>query len=1402
MYKTLVIIFLLVAPTYITAQTYTELENTGLPQVKYSCCSLGDINADGLLDIVISGDGLATTVIYLNKGNNVFEQDTLNPNLPAFEFGKFDILDFDNDGDPDLVMDGRTNSSVYPFPNFSKNNGDGQFEMQDFMSFSYAEFTIFEPGDFDNDGDIDIFSTTAGLFENNGRNNFYKVETVVPALTNGSADWGDFDKDGDLDLLVTGDAGWPDYAFSKIYINQGNNVFVADTSSSLEKIRYGMAKWGDYDNDGFLDIFLCGSDENAVKIYRNNNLKFEELSIVSSYRLASPAIDLGDYNNDGWLDFVVTGSGTNGKVTKVYKNNAGINFTEETQENIQGVESGVIKFGDIDNDLDLDIILTGSGNYLNTGYGERITKIYLNNTSQSNTPPSPPIRLSANSDTTTAVLHWASGNDAETPANGLGYVLELKRGQDNLIVSPASYQLGRNIKDTCLLIKNLEPGYYYWKVKTIDNGFLASSYSGEHSFYIGDSIPVINHYPKPIKISRGSERFTLTVQNIGKGLLDFTKVEALNDWFSINTETEGDSLNIILQFSKNEDALRKGHIRLTDNHALNSPYIIEFTQDGKSIFMEDTSQNLVDISYSAIGVADYDNDNDMDMLTSGEDYYSLTTLYQNTPDSLREVNSDVFPQLSRGEIKWADYDNDGDMDVFISGAKAPYESDKQSKLFKNLGNGIFEEDSISNITAMFASKADFGDYNNDGFIDLIVSGSSDQGEKTSLFRNDKGKSLNQLSSFEMSGDYYANVFFVDFDLDYDMDILLEGELYENTGDDNFQPYTNGDFVKDRNCSWGDFDNDGDVDIFSGGLILLNDGNGFFTKSEAAGLPVNITYHAWADYDNDGDLDIIFKIYYKTYLFNNNGHAEFTQQEGISFADIQGTVAFIDYNADGKSDIVSTGFNRSGTAVTKLYTNKSYTSNTVADPPKTLQNSVSFDTVHLSWDKGSDDESASEGLSYNCYLYRLGSDTIFNSMSDHSTGQLRVPFRGNAQHNQGWKIRLDSAGIYRWAVQTIDQAYTGSLFSGEKEFEAVPALQFAPAMENQKCQVDKENLLKWDEAFIEYVKLEYKISGDENWNIIQDSITASEKQFTWTTPYIQPTEILIRISNARYDLSDTISLMLIPSIKITDPISGVESMPNDTLTIKWEGPYSDTFTVSFRPQNESDWTIIAENLTDESDSYKWCLPLVNPGAYWMKVYDSEINESADSILINTLPYLKIVNPQAKQEVLYKESTEIKWISAYADNVSISFKPSKRYYWQTLSYNYSAEQEAYTWAVSQYIFAGDSCQILIKDVNSNASDTSGYFYLVDSLTTGLASNISSGVDIRIYPNPVKDILNMELFATPNTEYGLIIYNSFGVKVFGDKVFGGINSFDLSRLPAGVYLVNLFDGKRTFNRKIVVQ
>ncbi len=72
---------------------------------------------------------------------------------------------------------------------------------------------------------------------------------------------------------------------SKIYHNNGNNTFTEQTSISLTGVGYGSAAWGDYDNDGYLDILLTGYNEQSIsvsKIYHNNgNNSFTEQTSIS-----------------------------------------------------------------------------------------------------------------------------------------------------------------------------------------------------------------------------------------------------------------------------------------------------------------------------------------------------------------------------------------------------------------------------------------------------------------------------------------------------------------------------------------------------------------------------------------------------------------------------------------------------------------------------------------------------------------------------------------------------------------------------------------------------------------------------------------------------------------------------------------------------------------------------------------------------------------------------------------------------------------------------------------------------------------------------------------------------------------------------------------------------------------
>ena len=92
---------------------------------------------------------------------------------------------------------------------------------------------------------------------------------MMMAISPTWAAWGDYDNDGDLDILLTGSNGGK---ISKVYRNDSGSF--ADINANLTGVNYGSVAWGDYDNDGDLDILLTGDDtddNHITKVYRNDS---------------------------------------------------------------------------------------------------------------------------------------------------------------------------------------------------------------------------------------------------------------------------------------------------------------------------------------------------------------------------------------------------------------------------------------------------------------------------------------------------------------------------------------------------------------------------------------------------------------------------------------------------------------------------------------------------------------------------------------------------------------------------------------------------------------------------------------------------------------------------------------------------------------------------------------------------------------------------------------------------------------------------------------------------------------------------------------------------------------------------------------------------------------------------
>ncbi|NUO20207.1 VCBS repeat-containing protein [bacterium] len=227
--------------------------------------------------------------------------------------------------------------------------------------------------DTDNDGDLDLFITndeeTQGNFYylNDGTGNFSvaAVDTIVETGGhNVGASWGDFDNDGDADCFV---ARWSNQS-NKLYINLGDGTFgrgnVPPVTNSGGYSETGS--WADYDNNGWLDLFVTNSAGNNHHnwLYRSNgDGSFNSMLIapISTDGDDSRSAGWCDFNSDGHSDIFVANE--NADNDALYVSNGDGTFTRwtGTYPGVDGANNFTSSWGDIDNDGDFDLFVGSYG---------------------------------------------------------------------------------------------------------------------------------------------------------------------------------------------------------------------------------------------------------------------------------------------------------------------------------------------------------------------------------------------------------------------------------------------------------------------------------------------------------------------------------------------------------------------------------------------------------------------------------------------------------------------------------------------------------------------------------------------------------------------------------------------------------------------------------------------------------------------------------------------------------------------------------------------------------------------------------------------------------------------------------------------------------------------------------
>ncbi len=510
-----------VTPHCLFAQTFTDI-NAGLTGVSEGSAAWGDYDNDGDLDLVETGlteGGAVIAKIYRNDDNGTFTD--IGASLTGVRRSSAAWGDYDNDGDLDLVLSGTTSpGSIMPDTTIIYRNDNGNFVGIGTSIVNVTEGST-SWADYDNDGDLDLLvagsvdglNNTAKLYRNDGAGQFTDIQASLSPTGNAAAAWGDYDNDGDLDILLSGNNGFS--FFTKIYRNDGNGTFL-DIGASFTGVMLGSVAWGDYDQDGDLDVLLTGSLNGGgssviSKVYRNDGSGvFTDIGASLTGVYVSSAV-WGDCDNDGDLDILLSGNtdGGTGRITKIYRNDGSGIFTDINAALTASYWSSAA-WGDHDNDGDLDILQTG---HIVTNY---IAKIYRNEGSVFNTAPSAPSNLSSLVSANSATLSWNKATDSETAQNSLTYNLRIGTtpgGSQTLspMASSGGYRKLSKMGNAGLkngwTVKNLPGGTYYWSVQTIDNVFAGSAFATEESF----SIAGVNvTAPNTAQILIGSSSYSIT----------------------------------------------------------------------------------------------------------------------------------------------------------------------------------------------------------------------------------------------------------------------------------------------------------------------------------------------------------------------------------------------------------------------------------------------------------------------------------------------------------------------------------------------------------------------------------------------------------------------------------------------------------------------------------------------------------------------------------------------------------------------------------------------------------------------------------------------------------------------------------------------------------------------------
>ena len=769
--------------------------------------------------------------------------------------------------------------------------------------------------DFNNDGFTDLFLANGlvdRLFRNNGGVDFTDITTsagfdMTLKSRGTSASWADFNNDGFLDLYVTNHNPIPDTPNAprqdRLYLNNGDETF-ADVSNLLSATGtitgYGfIGGWTDFDHDGDPDLVLI-----------NDCFAFDP--IPNQF-----------FRNDGDTDSLLLW-----KFTEI-GDSLGINYCE----NGMG-----LAIGDYNRDGWMDYYYSNIGPSVlmkNTGGAYTDVSTIAGVNGQDGTLPLPDyswgtcfadVNLDGWSD-----LYLVLGTYHYPSSTYPQYNMFFLNNQNGIDFTDCSdlYNLADSTKGRTVVSGDYD--------EDGDPDFALVNY-GEEIILKRNDIHQTGHYLKVDLVGVTSNR-----DGIGAKLTIRTPDTTKQYWEmrSGSSLGGGDALTALFGLGANAqvDTLKinwpSGCVQTVTNIPADQRIVIEeFDPDSAVVsFVDVALLKGIDATCGTCGVgngvsfADF-NDDGWDDLTFGTEGGDSILFYENTGSGFVKLPSLVNSTCKQEQVLWVDLDNDGDKDFVVTCFMG------QNRIYENTGDlQLVDVTTAAGIATQ--NTPSYGvvaaDYDEDGDLDLYFANwSFDDIHTNYLYTNDGDLTFTDNTGFAGVSDGYMLTFCSAF-FDYDGDGLLDlynsqdrdtdpNSLFKNNGDGTFTDVSVASganiAIDAMNVGVGDYDVDGDFDVYitntpPGNVLLQNQGDGTFEDvAEDVGVAMyKATWGGnWIDADHDKDLDLYVssmhmgsacssELFLNQYPQDTFYSMTFTGDSLNSFSNAIG-----DFNNDGLADI--------------------------------------------------------------------------------------------------------------------------------------------------------------------------------------------------------------------------------------------------------------------------------------------------------------------------------------------------------------------------------------------------------------------------------------------------------------------------------------------------------------------